>query len=641
MPDGERRLAAIMFTDVVGYSALSQENESATLSLLEAHRRLIRPIFASHGGREIKTIGDAFLVEFGSALDATLCAIAVQGAMNDRRLTTGDRFAIRVGVHVGDVVERENDVLGDAVNIASRIEPLAGPGGICLSEQVFDQVHNKVPYALVKLERRELKNVSFATDVYRVELPWEKASVRSEDILDAKRLAVLPLDNISPDPNDEYFAAGLTDELITVLSRVKGLEVIARTSILRYKGGSKQVAVIGRELQVGSVLEGSVRKAGNRIRVTAQLINASNEAHLWAEAYDRQLDDVFAVQSEIAGKVAEALRLKLSHDEVRPRATPNLDAYTLHLKGKYASTKLDIDSMRKAIDSYEKAITLAPDYAACYADLAQTWLIAGFFELVQPFEAFAKAKTYALKALDLDDAIAEGHVAMGRLLRLSEWKYEEADQELKRAVELEPNLAAAHAFRAQGLMPLGRNEEAALEARRALELDPFSSQTCQILGTVYLYSDQYKEAAELYERALEIDPDSAFPLGNLGLTYVQMGDFGKGISLVERANSIEGANPSSLGDLAYSYGKAGRMDDVRKVLQRLLDMRKDSRRAAPAIAGVYVTLGEYERAFEWLDRALEEHTAYLGSVSDDFIFDPLRSDPRFKALLAKIGIPGT
>jgi len=391
---------------------------------------------------------------------------------------------------------------------------------------------------------------------------------------------------------------------------------------------------------VGSVLEGSVRKAGNRIRVTAQLINATNEAHVWAETYDRQLDDIFAVQSDIAGKVADALALKLSaHEKLESRRPTDLEAYTLFLKGKFAATKLSREYQLKAIDYFEKAVALAPNFAECYAQVAQAWSIMGFFELFPSQEAFEKAKNAASKALVLDDNLAEGHIAMGRLLRFSDWKFEQAEVELKRAVELEPGSALAHAFRAQGLMVLGREEEAVREASKALELDPFSPATCQILGTVYLYNDQNDKAIELYQRAIDIDPSSPFPMGNLGLAYVRKGEVGRGIKLIERAQELESANASSKGDLAYAYGMAGRSADVERVLGELLEMQSKSGRAAPAIAGVYVTLGDHDKAMEWLEVAAKERTPYLGSVSRDFIYDPIRSDPRFKALVERLGIP--
>jgi TolB-like protein/Flp pilus assembly protein TadD len=628
-----------MFTDIQGYTAMTQRDEASAMKTLRTYRALVSPVLSKHSGREVKTMGDGSLVEFGSALEATECAIDMQKVLHEYNQTSHAQLPVRIGIHVGDVIHSGGDVYGDAVNIASRIEPLAKGGGVCISGQVYFQVRNKIPYGANKVETVEMKNVSYPTEVYALELPWGREEFETPETPRRQRFAVLPFANISPDPSDEYFADGLTEELITVLSKVKGLEVIARTSVLRYKDSGKQVATIGNELKVGSVLEGSVRKAGNRIRVTAQLIDATNESHMWAETYDRQLDDIFAVQSDIAGKVSEALRLELTAPkDWNQGAAQNLEAYTLLLKGRFGSTKLDKDSLLKAIDLYGKAIAIQPDYAAAYAASAQAWLILGFFEFVDPQVAFPKAKEQALKAMELDNKTADGHVAMGRLLRMFEWKFVEADKELKRATELEPNLATAHAFRAQGLIPLERMDEATAEAKRALELDPFSVTTSQILGTIYLYSDRADEAIELYSRALELDPDSPFPLGNLGLCYVRKGMVEKGLPLVERAVRISATNPSAKSDLAYAYGKAGRMEDVRKILAELLEMHEKSKRAAPAIAGVYATLGENDKAFEWLDKAIEEHSPYLSAFKLDFVYGPLRSDPRYAEVVRRIGL---
>lgn len=301
-----------MFTDIVGFSSLTQKNERLALELLEEHRKIVRPIIASHNGHEIKTIGDAFLIEFGSALEATQCAIDVQKSLHDyhQRSTAERRIHLRVGVHVGDVVQRQSDILGDAVNIASRIEPLAEADGICISEQVYAQVRNKLDCQIEELGPHELKNIDYPVNVYRILPPWEDSAM-AQVRLDRKRVAVLPFLNISPDPNDAYFADGLTEELMVRLSSISGLKVIARTSIMRYKGTSKSVREIGKELESGSVLEGSVRKAVNRLRVTAQLIDATTQEHLWAQNYDRDLEDVFAIQTEVAENVSNALKTQL------------------------------------------------------------------------------------------------------------------------------------------------------------------------------------------------------------------------------------------------------------------------------------------------------------------------------------------
>ncbi len=288
MSPGERRLAAVMFTDIVGYTALGQKDESLALELLQEHRELLRPIFAKHRGREVKTIGDAFLVEFESALEATLCAIDVQSSVHSLGLERGEKLQIRIGIHVGDVVHQGGDILGDTVNVASRIEPLASPGGICISEQVKSHIQNRIPYPLVRLESRQLKNVTEPMDVYDVVLPWGMKKVESGAArqLDRRRVAVLPLADMSPDPNEGYFADGLTEELITTLSKIREISVISRTSVMRYATDPKPVTEIAKELRTGTILEGSVRKAGDKVRITIQMIDALEDRNFWAETYD-------------------------------------------------------------------------------------------------------------------------------------------------------------------------------------------------------------------------------------------------------------------------------------------------------------------------------------------------------------------
>src|SRR5580658_84758 len=337
---GTRHLAAIMFMDIVGFTALAHAHESDALQVLDRHNQLLRPFFARFHGREVKTMGDAFLVEFGSALEATNCAVEIQLRLREQLRTspTPDRVQIRIGVHLGDVVESNGDLLGDAVNIASRIEPLAEPGGICISGPVYDQVQNKVEMRFERIDSPGLKNVQMPIPVYRVVLDAEPSPTGTGPVATEvlRRLAVLPFTNMSPDPQDEFFADGLTEEIITELSRIPRLRVIARTSVMRYKSAPKPIREVGSELRVGYVLEGSVRKAGQRIRITTQLIDAATEEHLWADRFDRDLADVFAVQDDIATSVAGALDLRLRSTGSAARQGPvNVEAYTLYLRGRF------------------------------------------------------------------------------------------------------------------------------------------------------------------------------------------------------------------------------------------------------------------------------------------------------------------
>jgi len=416
MSQADRRLAAIMFTDFVGFTALGQANEELALQLLEEHRGLVRPIIAKHGGVEVKTMGDAFLVEYPSALEAVRCAIEIQRAIHERNsdLPRERQVQLRIGVHLGDVIHNRGDILGDAVNVSSRIEPLASPEGVCISEQVHDQVRNKMGLQFEKLEGKTLKNVSLPLDIYRIVMPWE-AKEQQEPSLEPRRIAVLPLKNMSPDPNDEYFADGMTEELITALSSIRELTVIARTSVMQYKDAPKRIADIGRELSVGSLIEGSVRKSGNKVRITVQLIDARNEGHLWAQSYDKELDDVFVVQSEVAQKVSDALKVKLVEADVRRikrGATKNADAYNAYLKGMFYWNKRTPDALKKAAELFQESIGLDPTFALGYAGVAQAYNVMAANHYDDPETYFTKSKDYALKALSLDDDLAEAHTVL-------------------------------------------------------------------------------------------------------------------------------------------------------------------------------------------------------------------------------------
>ena len=359
-----------MFTDMVGYTSLGQRDEDLSLELVDEQRGLIRPILARHDGREVKTIGDAFLVEFGSAQDAVECAVEIQADVRELNVRRPERpeIRLRIGIHLGDVVHQGTDVAGDAVNVASRIEPLSPPGGVCVSAQVFQSVVNKVEYEFESLGVPDLKNVSRPVELYRIVGLGEAAPrPASKGGLSKERVAVLPLSNFSPDANDEYFADGMTEELIDRLAQVKGLRVIARTSVMGYRRKERKASEIGRELGVGTLVEGSVRKAGSRIRITIQLIDVATEEHVWSDRYDRELGDVFAVQTEIASRIAGQIASSISGaaptqpgpqlpGKARP-FTKDMGAYTTFLRGrKLLNDRRSAATIRQALGLFEEVV---------------------------------------------------------------------------------------------------------------------------------------------------------------------------------------------------------------------------------------------------------------------------------------------
>ena len=403
-----------MFTDMVGYTSLSQDDEEATVKLLDEHRALLRPVLSRYGGREVKTMGDAFLIEFASALEAVRCAVEIQGKISERNKGAGvQKLQVRIGVHVGEVIHSGGDVYGDAVNIAARLEPLAEPGGICISKQVHDLVEKKVGARIVRSGNVGLKNVKVPMEIYKV-LPAQVPEPKLSGNL-RKRVAVLPFDNFSPESGDEYFADGLTEELIGTLSKIRELSVISRTSVMQYKGKPRPISEIGKELNAGTILEGSVRKAGNRARVSIQMIDATEDKHVWSENYDRDLKDIFSVQSDIAGKVAEALKVELLAAEkvvIGEAPTENAEANLLFLKGIYQADWGSPSDLLKGLEYFERAVEEDPKFALAHA-VASSYYVGVAGEAMPAEEAFSKAKQHLDKALSLNPRLPEAHCAEG------------------------------------------------------------------------------------------------------------------------------------------------------------------------------------------------------------------------------------
>jgi adenylate cyclase len=633
-----------MFTDMVGYTGLGQRNESLSLDVLEAQRKLVRPIVAKFDGREVKTIGDAFLIQFPNALDAVNCAYEIQKSakeFNDR-VTKEKEICLRIGIHLGDVVESVGDISGDAVNVASRVGPLAETGGVCLTRQVYDQVNNKFEHPLVSIGAKALKNLNAPIEVYRVALPWKGQAVSSSADRDKKRIAVLPFASISLATNDDYFADGMTEELIATLSKIRELGIIARTSIIRYKGLTKPVSEVGKELNVGTVLEGSVRVAGKKLRITAQLIDTASEEHLWSETYDRELEDAFAIQTDIAKRIAKALKIKLLKSEalrLEKKATGIPQAYSLYLKGRHSLNTRTEKGLKEAIRDFESAIRHDPNFALAYTGLADAYSILASYSLeyVPPREAFPKAKIAAEKALALDDHLAEAHTSLGMIKFYYDWDWAGAEAEFKRALELNPGYPQAHQYYADLVKSFGRFDEALSEMREALKLDPLSYSANTGIGHVLYLSRQYDEAIDHYRKVIESDPTFVPARLWFGRPYLQKGMFKEAIEQVEEAVKLSHETTVSLATLAQAYAAAGQMADSKKLLDRLLTRGAGQYVPSYWIALVYTSMGDKDEAMRYLERAFLERSSWLVWAKVEPRFDSLRTDPRFKSLLTRIG----
>ena len=634
-----RRLTAIMFTDTVGSTTTAQANETLALRLRDEQHELVRPVFSSHGGREVKSMGDGFLVEFSSALRAVECAIDIQRRIHQRNSQKGRPFIeLRIGIHLGDVEERGSDIVGDSVNVASRLEPLADPGGICISEPVFGQVRNKIPNQFQKLDSPRLKNVQFPLDVYQVILSSTEGPAVTRT-LDMTRVAVLPFSNISPDPNDAYFADGLTEEVISELSRNIGLRVIARTSVMRYRDAPKSVKDIGRELQVGVVLEGSVRKAGNRIRITAQLIDSASEEHLWSERFDRDFTDIFEIQSEIAKNVAAALGVRLAGVQVRGRPpTRNLDAYSQYLKGRSLWNQRSTESVYRALGEFEQAASKDPSFAQAYSGIADCYSILTDRSEMAWSEARPKAMAAALKAVELSPELAEPHASLGLIFHTGA-QWESAEREFRRAIELAPGYASAHQWYFLLLVATGRLEEAGTELTRATEADPLAPIIIANAAQFAAFHGRDLDAVKLWDQAIELAPGLRdWFLFSKTAFYARRGRREEAeASLRDLASLLEkNGTPSELDRiwmLATLQAMLGRPEQAHTALELLPPLLDQGRVTPLEIASVYAGLGDIDHCYEWLYHSIEALYVNIYNVRLHPLYDGVRADHRFAELL--------
>jgi adenylate cyclase len=687
--DLQLEIAHVLFMDVVGYSKLLLDEQRQRLQALNEVVRSTAQFRASEANGKLVRIptGDGMALIFRDTVEAPLrCAVEIS-----QEIKKHPEIHLRMGIHSGpvsevtDVNERTN-IAGAGIDIAQRVMDCGDAGHILLSKHVADDLapHPRWNRCVHDLGECEVKHgarisvVNFYDDQFgnatlpgkiqtvqkrRARVRWAAVAaallalamivggiamfsryrVRSTLPVPEKSIAVLPFENLSHDPENAYFAEGMQDEILARLSKIADLKVISRTSTQKYKSAPDNLREIAKQLGVANVLEGSVQKAADQVRVNVQLINALNDAHLWGDIYDRKLTDIFAVESDIAKTIADTLQAKLTGAEkqlIAAQPTSDLTAYDLYLKGRLLWSKRGSDNLRQAIAFYEQAIARDPNYALAYAGLAEAYVILPFYTATAPSEAFPKAKTAALKALQLNDKLAEAHTGFARVLWY-EFDMLGSISEFQRAIALNPNYATAHQWYGRDpLAALGRFDEAIAEGKRAIELDPLSPIINADLGYTMINARRYGEAIAQLRQTLEIDPTFYYAHYTLGMALQVKGDLPAAIAEYTTAQQLTDNNLRARVLLAAAKAQSGDKEVAMQMLAELEELARYGNVHAYWRTVLYLSLGNRDEAIRWLEQGVADHEGLdIAWIKVDPLLDPLRGDPRFEALVQKVLAP--
>ena len=607
---------------MTGYTALMQENEQLAVSKRKRLKEVLDTTLRKFNGKILQYYGDGSLSIFKSAIDAVRCGISIQ-----QQLKENPPVDLRIGIHTGDVSVEEEAIYGDGVNLASRIESIAVSGSILISEKVYDELKNQEMIKVKELGSFEFKNVKYPVRVFAnanggIVVP-NRADLTGKTKLPSNRLAVLPFVNMSSDPDNEFFSDGITEELLNALTKVEGLQVTSRTSAFAFKGKNDDIRDIAVKLNVDKVLEGSVRKVGNRVRITAQLINAADGYHIWSESYDRNLNDIFEVQDEISGIITNRLRENFSPQQVEPLGkapTKNIDAYTNYLKALHYWNKLTPADTRKAIECFEKAFELEPAYAQAYALAAGAYSNLGATGQMLPEKAFKIAKKYADKALDLDDSIAEGHIAIGSYYLFYEWKWKESFEAFQKAIKLNPTATLAYQLLSFYYVITGQKNEAVRTMEDAIRIDPLSPIVSQALGNTYIFAERYDDAIQQAEKMLEMNPQMRISLELKAWAIGLKGDWNTALEIFKEIHSLTNHPLKGLMGVGYSYARLGMTEQAMECIEKLERRQKEDPNSVvdADLVGIWFALGNKDKAFYHINQCVEKRMApvnYFAGVS--------------------------
>jgi TolB-like protein/class 3 adenylate cyclase/Flp pilus assembly protein TadD len=685
MPE-DRRLAAIMFTDIVGYTALMGSDEDKAFDMLARNHTIHETLIKKHNGTLIKEIGDGTLASFPLASNAVRCAIDIQKEAKSQKIP------LKIGIHQGEMVMAGADVLGDGVNIASRLQEASHEGCITISGKVYSDIRNKAGINAKYIGEKKLKNVEDPVKMYEVLCEEEEKKEQKTSIVEVPKkgwikllyyiigglivviagifiwydmskdktlppatesiteeidrsIAVLPFENMSGDPEQEYFCDGMTEDIITALSQFESLKVIARTSSFMFKGKQEDMREIGKKLDVAHLLEGSVRKVGNQLRITAQLIKVADGSHIWSDTYDREMEDVsviFAIQDEISLAIVDNLKIKLLENEkatIVKRYTEDLEALYLLWYGYYYWKMKTPEGFTKAMECFEESLQKDPNCAMAYVGLSAIYLLNPFFGNVPPIEAYSKAKEYVKKALEIDSTLAEAYSALSSINMIYEWDSKAAEQEVKKALQLDPNSAGIHSNYSMFLRLTKHHEEDILEAKRAMELDPLNSYFIEEYGNAYFYGGQYDKAMEVLKEVVKMNPNNPSTHYALGHVYEGKSMIKEAIEEFVKAVDLSGGSSVSVSSLACSYYLNGEMEKAEKLYSDLEQKSKKEYVPATLLYSYHLIKGDMDKAFYWFEKAIDDHDSFLIF----YTICPTKGhripdEPRFNELLEKAGM---
>ncbi len=630
-----RQLAAIMFTDIVGFTALMGSDEQKTLEILEMNRQIHKPIITEYNGRWIKELGDGVMASFMNISDSINAAIKIMETCNSAK-----EYQLCIGIHSAEVVFENDDVFGDGVNIAARIQAAAPAGCIFISGTVQNSIANKKGVHTRFYKEVKLKNVINPIRLYQVLIKGSGIAIPEIAITQEthKSIAVLAFVNMSSDPEQEYFSDGISEEIINMLAQVPKLKVMGRTSSFAFKGKNMDLKLIGKQLNVGYLLEGSVRKSGNKLRITAQLINAEDGAHLYSEKFDRELLDVFDIQDEISLKILDAIKIKLlpqKKEAVLKNYTDNIEAYQLFLKGRYHYNKFTSSGFIKAIEYYKAAIAIDTDYAIAYAGLSLCYHDAYYFKWLPKAQSLPFAIESANKAVQLDAQNADGHIAVGRIKFYSEWDFTGALKALETGIKINPNSVDGNRQLGNWHLRMGKYDQANDYLKKADELDPFSLLNLSYIGAYYMLIGDGEKIMAYANRLIALEPNFYYGHYQLGVGYFIDQKYDEGILEIELAVKLSGGQDIEiLITLALSYVHTGEKEKAYNIIKKIDDLPINKDAIYFAYATVYGSIGDWDKAFNYYEQAIinKEPNLFFFKSRTLVIHPEIINDPRMKQL---------